>query len=93
MNKNNFKQFVKKTKKTINVIKNYFKQLVNNTKKLFEKMKTIWKPTVTIAILCFLCSCGTTRATISKPAEGTVTTITITTNNPIETTPTIDLGK
>lgn len=30
-------------------------------------------------------SCGITRATISKPAEGTQTTITITTNNPITT--------
>lgn len=32
-----------------------------------------------------LTSCGTTKATISKPAEGTQTTITITTNNPITT--------
>lgn len=31
------------------------------------------------------CSCGVTKATISKPAEGTSTTITITTNNPIQT--------
>lgn len=32
-----------------------------------------------------LTSCGTTRATIAKPAEGSYTTITITTNNPITT--------
>ena len=32
-----------------------------------------------------LMSCGTTRATIQRPAEGTTTTITITTNNPITT--------
>lgn len=93
MNKKNFKEFVKKTKKTNNVIKHYFKQLVNNTKKLFEKMKKIWKPATIVAILLLVCSCGTTRATISKPAEGTVTTITISTNNPIQTTPTIDLAK
>lgn len=39
------------------------------------------------------CSCGSTRAVISKPAEGTTTTITITTNNPISTNvdPTIDV--
>lgn len=37
------------------------------------------------AIAMALCSCGVTRASISKPAEGTVTTITITTNNPIST--------
>ena len=30
-------------------------------------------------------SCGITRATISRPSEGTSTTITITTNNPITT--------
>lgn len=44
-----------------------------------------------------LASCGVTKATISKPAEGTSTTITITTNNPISTNvePTINtnLGK
>lgn len=32
-----------------------------------------------------LVSCGVTKASISKPAEGTQTTITITTNNPIST--------
>lgn len=37
-----------------------------------------------VAMLCV--SCGVTKATISKPAEGTQTTITITTNNPITTT-------
>lgn len=32
-----------------------------------------------------LIGCGVTKASISKPAEGTQTTITITTNNPIST--------
>lgn len=32
-----------------------------------------------------LSSCGVTKATISRPAEGTTTTVTITTNNPITT--------
>ena len=41
-----------------------------------------------LAALLGLTSCGTTKATISKPAEGTSTTITITTNNPITTTTT-----
>lgn len=36
-------------------------------------------------ILIPLVSCGVTKASISKPAEGTQTTITITTNNPIST--------
>ena len=38
-----------------------------------------------ISILFGFTSCGTTKATISRPAEGTTTTITITTNNPITT--------
>lgn len=41
---------------------------------------------LTAFIVCSsLCSCGITKATIAKPAEGTHTTITITTNNPITT--------
>lgn len=49
--------------------------------------------------ICFLTNvlvgCGVTKATISKPAEGTQTTITITTNNPISTNinPSVDLDK
>lgn len=38
------------------------------------------------SIICvFLSACGVTKASISKPAEGTQTTITITTNNPMTT--------
>lgn len=33
----------------------------------------------------FLTSCGTTKVTVSKPENGTNTTITVTTNNPIST--------
>ena len=42
-----------------------------------------------------LAGCGVTKATISKPAEGTQTTITITTNNPISTnvSPSVELDK
>ncbi len=40
-------------------------------------------------------SCGVTKATIAKPAAGTHTTITITTNNPITTdiSPNVNLNK
>ena len=38
-----------------------------------------------MACLILLTSCGVTKASISKPAAGTYTTITITTNNPITT--------
>ena len=46
-----------------------------------------------ISIAFGLTSCGTTKAVIAKPAEGTHTTITITTNNPIttNTNPTLNL--
>ena len=42
-----------------------------------------------------LVGCGVTKATISKPAEGTSTTITITTNNPISTNvnPNVEIAK
>lgn len=30
-------------------------------------------------------SCGSTRVSVDKPAQGTTTTITVTTNNPIST--------
>ena len=41
--------------------------------------------TLVVMVCLTLVSCGTTRATISRPAEGTTTTITISTNNPIST--------
>lgn len=48
---------------------------------------------LTAIIACFVfCSCGVTKATISRPAEGTTTTVTITTNNPITTDVTPELN-
>lgn len=35
--------------------------------------------------LIVLSSCGSTRVSVDKPAAGTTTTITVTTNNPITT--------
>lgn len=40
---------------------------------------------LTALVALGLCSCGVTSARISKPQQGTVTTVTITTNNPITT--------
>lgn len=40
---------------------------------------------ITALLSLSLASCGVTKATIMKPAEGTTTTVTITTNNPITT--------
>ena len=54
--------------------------------KIKDSVKTIITAIAVIVATIFgLSSCGTTRATITKPAEGTTTTITITTNNPITT--------
>lgn len=33
----------------------------------------------------FLCSCGGTKVAVTRPTNGTYTTITVTTNNPITT--------
>lgn len=54
--------------------------------KIKDSIKTIITALAVIVATIFgLTSCGTTKATITKPAEGTSTTITITTNNPITT--------
>lgn len=57
------------------------------------KSKEFWKAAkdvavavgALVAVIISLTSCGVTKATIQRPAEGTVTTVTITTNNPIST--------
>lgn len=67
--------------------------LNNNVKKAIIGVLTAL---VALAAAIFgLTSCGTTRATIAKPAEGSYTTITITTNNPItsNTNPQLNLPK
>lgn len=67
--------------------KKYWDNLSENQKKrIVDQVKTIITAlSIIVATLLGLCSCGTTRATITKPAQGTSTTITITTNNPITT--------
>ena len=62
----------------------------NLSEKQQQKIKDAVKTIITalaviVATIFGLTSCGTTRATIAKPAEGSYTTITITTNNPIST--------
>ncbi len=66
------------------------------TKKvLTEILKAIAYVITAVLTTLGVTSCGVTKATISKPAEGTQTTITITTNNPISTnvSPTVKLQK
>lgn len=40
---------------------------------------------LTFSSVLFLSSCGSTRVNVERPAAGTQTTITVTTNNPITT--------
>ncbi len=64
------------------------------TKKvLTEILKAIAYVITAVITTLGVTSCGVTKATISKPAEGTQTTITITTNNPISTnvSPSVEL--
>ena len=46
---------------------------------------------ITFAVIAT--SCGSTRVSVDKPAQGTTTTITVTTNNPISTevNPTVEM--
>ncbi len=52
---------------------------------LIEVLKALAYIVTAVLTTLGVTSCGVTKATISKPAEGTQTTITITTNNPIST--------
>lgn len=66
------------------------------TKKIMiEIIKAIIYVLTAVLTTMGVTSCGITKATIAKPAEGTNTTITITTNNPIKTdvSPNVELNK
>ena len=80
--KTKLKNLIKRLKKTIKTIYNFIKQTKNNYNKMKLTIRTIWACVLACLILQ---SCGTTKATVSKPAAGTSTTITITTNNPVTT--------
>lgn len=43
------------------------------------------KPLFILSVLLLCCSCGTTKVSVNRPVNGTSTTITVTTNNPITT--------
>lgn len=58
----------------------------SKTKKMFIEILKATAYVITAVLTTLgVTSCGVTKATISKPAKGTQTTITITTNNPIST--------
>lgn len=76
---------MKKAKKVIKAIKRINKFLLQ-TYKNYTKMKAdIKKIIASLLILVVLTACGSTRVSVDRPSQGTSTTITVTTNNPITT--------
>lgn len=63
-------------------MKKKWKKWLNKIVRIAKKTKIWW-----CAVAAILASCGTTKVSVSKPNEGSSTTITVTTNNPITTTP------
>lgn len=59
--------------------------LIKNIIKSIKQFKTSMKKICLISVLLALCACGSTKVSVDKPAQGTSTTITVTTNNPITT--------
>lgn len=86
------KKTIRKIQKTIKCIFTLFNQIYKCMKTTTNKIHKIW---LMMSVVFCLMSCGVTKATISKPAQGTQTTITITTNNPITTNvdPSVELKK
>lgn len=71
----------KRIAKTNKAIQLFLKQTLKNYKSMKKKLKVIWL----LAIVFAMASCGSTKVAVERPAAGTQTTITVTTNNPIST--------
>lgn len=52
---------------------------------IIEAIAAVLTAVATALTTLFLSSCGTTKVAVSKPEQGTSTTITVTTNNPVTT--------
>lgn len=76
------KKLNRKIGKTNKAVQLFLKQTYKNYKCMTKKVKSYWL--MLFAIIC-LTACGSTKVSVTKPAEGTSTTITVTTNNPITT--------
>lgn len=62
------------------------------TKSIISAILQILIAAITAAITAFgLSSCSTTRASITRPADSSSTTITISTNNPVSANPAVSL--
>lgn len=76
------------------VLKSCFSAIPAWIRKTFDK-DTLFILVVLIVLMCtsliLFCSCGSTvKALVQSPKDSATTTITITTNNPTEVSPTVD---
>ncbi len=64
-------------------------------KKFKQMRKKLYKAICAFFTTLLCVGCGSTKVAVQKPAQGTSTTITVTTNNPITTTttPTVDINR
>lgn len=59
---------------------------INERKKSYAKLFGSLQKIAALSIgLAFCISCSSTKVSVSKPLQGTTTTITVTTNNPVTT--------
>lgn len=88
--KKQIKRLKSKIKMTNKAIQLFLQQTIKNYNNMKSKIEKIWF----LAILLTLAACGSTKVSVDRPAAGTQTTITVTTNNPIttEVNPTTDLN-
>lgn len=87
--KKKLKRLISKVLKSNRAVLEFITKSIKNFNSMKEKLKKIWF----VAILITMTACGTTQVSVQKPAEGTQTTITVTTNNPNKTdiNPTINM--
>lgn len=74
------------TKKTLKKMHKAFKSYADRERKSITTLFRALSKSFALLIGVVVCiSCGSTKVQVSKPAQGTCTTITVTTNNPITT--------
>ena len=81
-----------KTKKLLRKLNKYLykhvkalQTLIKNIIKSLNTYKKQMKKIVFLLAAIAMCACGSTKVSVDRPAQGTSTTITVTTNNPIST--------
>lgn len=76
-------------KRVRNFLQKHTKALKTLHKNLIKSLKTYQNQMkkIVFILMCILTlmACGSTKVSVDKPASGTQTTITVTTNNPITT--------